>query len=85
MVISYNQLFCFFFQIFQQFLLDYPVAKNISDHLAFYLSQLNYELQPGRKSAMLMIESLVKAFPQVQSIIVCELKLIFQWCLYCYI
>lgn len=51
-------------QIFQQFLLDYPIGKKLNTHLAFYLSQLSYELQPGRKSAILMTESLVKSLPQ---------------------
>lgn len=49
--------------IFHQFLIDYPLGKKLDKHLSFYLSQLNYELQPGRESALEMVNSVICTFP----------------------
>ncbi|GLV33838.1 uncharacterized protein CBL_11277 [Carabus blaptoides fortunei] len=50
-------------QVFHQFLMDYPLGKKLDKHLAFYMSQLNYETQPGRESALEMIYGVVNSFP----------------------
>lgn len=50
-------------QVFHHFLLDYPLGKKLDIHLAFYLSQLNYEGRPGRESALEMIHSIISTFP----------------------
>lgn len=52
-------------QVFHQFLMDYPLGKKLDKHLAFYMSQLNYEMQPGRESALEMIFGLINSFPTV--------------------
>lgn len=49
--------------VFHQFLIDYPLGKKLEKHLSFYLSQLNYELQPGRESALEMVNSVICTFP----------------------
>lgn len=49
--------------VFHQFLMDYPLGKKLEGHLSFYLSQLNYELQPGRESALEMVNSVITSFP----------------------
>ncbi|KAJ8865827.1 hypothetical protein PR048_033349 [Dryococelus australis] len=50
-------------QVFHQFLMDYPISKKLDLHLSFYISQLNYELQPGRESALEMIQTIINSFP----------------------
>lgn len=50
-------------QVFHQFLMDYPLGKKLEKHLSFYLSQMNYELQPGRESALEMVNSIISSFP----------------------
>lgn len=52
-------------QVFHQFLMDYPLGKKLEKHLSFYMTQLNYELQPGRESALEMIYSIISTFPIV--------------------
>ncbi|XP_015598459.1 small subunit processome component 20 homolog [Cephus cinctus] len=49
--------------VFYMFLMEYPLGKKIEKHLSFYLSQLSYELQPGRLSALEMIHSIITGFP----------------------
>ncbi|KAK3932177.1 Small subunit processome component 20-like protein [Frankliniella fusca] len=49
--------------VFHQFLMEYPLGKKLEGHLSFYLSQLNYELQPGRESALEMVNSVISSFP----------------------
>lgn len=48
-----------------QYLLEYPLGKKLDNFVSFYVSQLNYELQPGRESALEMIHSFVNSFPLV--------------------
>ncbi|XP_063244418.1 small subunit processome component 20 homolog [Bacillus rossius redtenbacheri] len=50
-------------QVFHQFLMDYPLGKKLEQHLTFYISQLNYELQPGRESALDMMHNVINTFP----------------------
>lgn len=50
-------------QVFHQFLMDYPLGKKLDVLLSFYLSQLSYELQPGRESALEMVQTIVSTFP----------------------
>lgn len=54
-------------QVFHQFLMEYPLGKKLEPHLVFYMSQLNYETQPGRESALEMIFGIVTSFPIVSS------------------
>ncbi|KAK0177605.1 hypothetical protein PV328_001642 [Microctonus aethiopoides] len=50
--------------VFYHFLMDYPLGKRLDKHLSFYLSQLSYELQTGRLSALEMIYSIITGFPE---------------------
>lgn len=52
-------------QTFYQYLMDYPIGKALNGHIQFYLSQLDYEVQNGRESAMEMIILLIKTLPPV--------------------
>ncbi|CAH0545672.1 unnamed protein product [Brassicogethes aeneus] len=49
--------------VFHQFLMDYPVGKALEAHLGFYISQMGFEMQYGRESAIEMVHSLVNSFP----------------------
>lgn len=51
-------------QVFFSYLIDYPLGNKLKDHINFYTTQLNYELQPGRISVLEMIHSIVTAFPE---------------------
>ncbi|XP_001952794.2 small subunit processome component 20 homolog [Acyrthosiphon pisum] len=50
-------------QTFYQYLMDYPIGKALNGHIQFFLSQLEYEVQNGRESALEMITSLIKTLP----------------------
>ncbi|XP_050435060.1 small subunit processome component 20 homolog [Adelges cooleyi] len=50
-------------QTFYTYLMDYPIKKALNGHIQFYLSQLEYELQNGRESALEMITLLIKTLP----------------------
>jgi len=52
-------------QTFYQYLMDYPIGKALNGHIQFYLSQLEYEVQNGRESALEMITLLIKTLPPV--------------------
>jgi U3 small nucleolar RNA-associated protein 20 len=52
--------------VFHQYLMDYPLGNKLETHLSFYLSQMSYELQFGRESAIEMISSLISSFPMVR-------------------
>jgi U3 small nucleolar RNA-associated protein 20 len=45
--------------------MDYPLGKKLERHLAFYISQLNYEVKSGRESALEMVLSVITSFPVV--------------------
>lgn len=53
--------------VFHQFLMDYPLSSKVAKHVSFYLSQLSYELQSGRESAIEMIQTLINSFPIVST------------------
>lgn len=48
-----------------QYMLEYPLGKKLDNFISFYISQLNYELQYGRESALEMIQGFINAFPPV--------------------
>ncbi|XP_078042078.1 small subunit processome component 20 homolog [Augochlora pura] len=49
--------------VFYSYIMEYPLGKHLNKHIAFYLTQLNYEMQPGRLSALEMLHSIVTGFP----------------------
>ncbi|KAL6263531.1 hypothetical protein P5V15_006320 [Pogonomyrmex californicus] len=49
--------------VFYSYLMSYPLGKHLDKHIYFYLTQLSYEMQPGRLSALEMIHSIVTGFP----------------------
>ncbi|XP_067674264.1 small subunit processome component 20 homolog [Haliotis asinina] len=51
-------------QVFLQYLLDYP-QKNatLSKHMEYYVTQLTYELEEGRVSALEMLATIFSNFP----------------------
>ncbi|KOX69407.1 Small subunit processome component 20 like protein [Melipona quadrifasciata] len=49
--------------VFYTYLIEYPLGKYLQKHIAFYLTQISYEMQPGRLSALEMIYSIVTGFP----------------------
>ncbi|XP_043248533.1 small subunit processome component 20 homolog [Colletes gigas] len=49
--------------VFYSYLMDYPLGKHLNKHIVFYLTQLGYEMQPGRLSALEMIHSIITGFP----------------------
>lgn len=51
--------------VLHQFIMEYPLGKKLDKHVSFYISQLNYELQFGRESALEMIQMLITSFPMV--------------------
>lgn len=53
--------------VFYQFLMEYPLGNLLEKHLTFYLSQLSYEMQYGRESAIEMIQTLINSFPLVST------------------
>lgn len=56
--------------VLHQFIMEYPLGKKLDTHVSFYISQLSYELQSGRESALEMIQSLINSFPMVSDIFV---------------
>lgn len=51
--------------VFYSYLMEYPLGKLLNKHVLFYLTQLSYEMQPGRLSALEMLHSIVTGFPTV--------------------
>lgn len=49
--------------LFYSYLMGYPLGKHLDKHIYFYLTQLNYEMQPGRLSALEMIHAIITGFP----------------------
>lgn len=49
--------------VFYSYLMAYPLGKHLDKHIHFYLTQLSYEMQPGRLSALEMIHAIVTGFP----------------------
>ncbi|KAK7865447.1 hypothetical protein R5R35_002325 [Gryllus longicercus] len=50
-------------QVFYHFLMNYPLGSKIETHVNFYISQLSYELEPGRLSAFQIIHRMIATFP----------------------
>ncbi|XP_056016221.1 small subunit processome component 20 homolog [Ostrea edulis] len=51
-------------QITLQYILEYPLGKLLNKHLEFYVTQLSYEMENGRESALEMLATIFSSFPQ---------------------
>ncbi|XP_062575188.1 small subunit processome component 20 homolog [Saccostrea cucullata] len=51
-------------QIALQYILEYPLGKLLDKHLEFYVTQLSYEMEMGRESALEMLATIFSSFPQ---------------------
>ncbi|XP_013387842.1 small subunit processome component 20 homolog [Lingula anatina] len=51
-------------QVVLQFMLDYPLGKQLKKHLEFYVTNLQFELESGRESALEMLATIFSSFPQ---------------------
>lgn len=49
--------------IIVNYLMEYPLGKKIEGFIEFFISNLNYEQQPGRESAITILHSIAKRFP----------------------
>ncbi|KYN05358.1 Small subunit processome component 20 like protein [Cyphomyrmex costatus] len=49
--------------VFYSYLMGYPLGKHLNKHIYFYLTQLSYETQSGRLSALEMVYTIVTGFP----------------------
>ncbi|KAH1010705.1 small subunit processome component 20 homolog [Dendroctonus ponderosae] len=49
--------------VFHQFIMEYPLGNSLEKHLSFYISQMSFEMQHGRESAIEMIHTLINSFP----------------------
>lgn len=52
-----------------QYMMDYLDGKKLEDMIGFFLSQLGFEMESGRKSALEMVHSFTTSFPEVRSCI----------------
>ncbi|XP_034333284.2 small subunit processome component 20 homolog [Magallana gigas] len=51
-------------QIALQYILEYPLGKLLNKHLEYYVTQLSYEMEMGRESALEMLATIFSSFPQ---------------------
>ncbi|XP_065645061.1 small subunit processome component 20 homolog isoform X3 [Hydra vulgaris] len=51
-------------QLMMQYLLDYPLGKKMANFLNFYVSNLTYAEEMGRKSVLEMLASIFNNFPK---------------------
>ncbi|CAH1799075.1 unnamed protein product [Owenia fusiformis] len=51
-------------QVALQYLLDYPLGKELKYHLDFYMAQMNYRHEAGRESILEMLATIFSSFPQ---------------------
>lgn len=54
-----------YLQIALQYILEYPLGKHLNKHLEYYVTQLSYEMEMGRESALEMLATIFSSFPQV--------------------
>ncbi|GIY24573.1 small subunit processome component 20 homolog, partial [Caerostris extrusa] len=47
-----------------QYMLDYPLGKELEKSISFFVAQLEYQLEHGRVSALEMINSMLNSFPE---------------------
>ncbi len=59
-----------------QFLVNYPLGRKLQRHLEFFITQLEYEHESGRESALEMLAKIFADFPQVRLM----LLHIYKWC-----
>ena len=52
------------FQVVLQYMVDYPLGKKVMRYLQFFLSQLDYETEMGRLSAIEFLVSVFNTFPK---------------------
>ncbi|CAG9761397.1 unnamed protein product [Ceutorhynchus assimilis] len=49
--------------VFHQFIMEYPLGNAVEKHLSFYISQMSFDMQYGRESAIEMINLFINSFP----------------------
>lgn len=52
-------------QIALQYIQEYPLGKLLNKHLEYYVTQLSYDMEMGRESALEMLATIFSSFPQV--------------------
>lgn len=55
-------------QLSLQYMMDYALGKKLVKHLEFFVTQLSYEMELGRESALEMLATIFSSFPQVRHI-----------------